>query len=79
MGAEVHGVDRGLHLLAWPIWATAPLVQARRAPPFMLMSHIRGLLARLETDTEAKVVVAGARGGGVAAMSRTQARYAAAP
>ena len=64
MGAEVHGLDRGLHLLAWPIRATAPLVQARRAPPFMLMSHIRGLLARLETNTEAKAVVAVA--GGVA-------------
>ena len=24
----------GLRLLAWPIWAAAPLVQARRAPPF---------------------------------------------
>ena len=45
VGAEVHWLDRGLHLLAWPFWATAPLVQARRAPPFMLMSHIRGLLA----------------------------------
>ena len=44
-GAEVHGLDRGLRLLAWPFWADALLVQARRAPPFMLMSHIRGLLA----------------------------------
>ena len=24
----------GLRLLAWPFWAAAPLVQARRAPPF---------------------------------------------
>ena len=62
MGAEVHGEDRGLHLLAWPIRATAPLVQARHASPFMLMSHIRGLLARLETNTEANPVDAEARG-----------------
>ena len=44
-GAEVHGLDRGLRLLAWPFWATAPFGQARRTPHFMLMSHIRGLLA----------------------------------
>ena len=60
------GLDRGLRLLAWPIWATAPLVQARRAPPFMLMSHVRGLLARLETNTEAYVVVTGAGDAAVA-------------
>ena len=71
MGAEVHGLDRGLRLLAWPIWATAPLVQARRASPFMLMSHIRALLLDfLETDTEAhKVATVGVAGGAVEAPS----------
>ena len=27
-------ITRRLRLLAWPIWAAAPLVQARRAPLF---------------------------------------------
>ncbi len=62
VGAEVHGLDRGLRLLAWPFWAAAPFGQARRAPPFMLMSHIRGLLACKETNTEADVVATVAGG-----------------
>ena len=69
VGAEVHGLDRGLHFLAWPIRATAPLVQARPASPFMLMSHIRGLLAgRSETEAEAQAAVA--VGGGVPVPQR---------
>ena len=34
IGFPERSITPGLRLLAWPIWATAPLVQARRAPPF---------------------------------------------
>ena len=83
MGAEVHGLDRGLRLLAWPFWATAPLVQARRAPPFLsampvILPYIAPLLLLLETNTEAKGADAVARGVAVA-LSRTHGRNAVAP
>ena len=74
MGAEVHELDRGLRLLAWPFWATAPLVQARRTPPYLFRTgrhpsvHCSLLL---ETNTEAKDAVAGTRRVMVA-LSRTQ-------
>ena len=64
-GAEVHGLDRGLRLLAWPFWATAPLVQARLASPSpsamsVILSYIAPLLLLLETNTEAHVGVTAA-------------------
>ena len=67
MGAEVHGLDRGLRLLTWPFWATALLVQASPAPPSpsamsVILPFIAPLLLLLETNTEAKVVVAVAGG-----------------
>ena len=34
IGFPERSITPGLRLLAWPIWAAAPLVQARRAPPF---------------------------------------------
>ena len=60
---------RGSACLAWPFWAAAPLVQARPAPPSpsamsVILPYLAPLLLLLETNTEAKVVVAGA--GGVA-------------
>ena len=71
VGTEVHGLDRGLRLLAWPIWAAAPLVQARRASPFLsamsvILPYLAPLLLFLETNTEAKGAGAGARGEAVA-------------
>ena len=63
----------GCACLAWPFWATAPLVQARPAPPFLsamsvILPYIAPLLLLLETNTEADAVVAVA-GGGVVALS----------
>ena len=60
-------LNRGLRLLAWPFWATAPLVQARPAPPSpsamsVILPYIAPLLLLLETNTEAKEIVAVARG-----------------
>ena len=57
----------GLRLLAWPFWAVAPFGQARRAPPFLsalsvILPYIAPFLLLLETNTEANVVEAGARG-----------------
>jgi len=57
----------GLRLLAWPFWAAALLVQARRAPPSLsamsvILPYIAPLLLLLETNTEANEVVAVARG-----------------
>ena len=65
---EVNGIKpRGLRLLAWPIWATAPLVQAHPAPPSpsamsVILPYIAPLLLLLETNTEAKVVATVAGG-----------------
>ena len=58
MGAEVHGLDRGLRLLAWRIWATAPLGQARSAPPSLsampvILPYIAPFLLLLKTNTKA--------------------------
>ena len=57
----------GCACLAWPFWASAPLVQARRAPPFLsamsvILPYIAPLLLLLETNTEANVAAAVARG-----------------
>ena len=71
-GAEVHGLDRGLRLLAWLIWAAAPFGQACCAPPSpsamsVILPYIAPLLLLLETNTEAYAVVLEA--GGAVALS----------
>jgi len=83
MGAEVHGLDCGLRLLAWPFWAVAPFGQARRAPPFLsalsvILPYIAPLLLLLETNTEAQVAVTEA-GNVAAALSCTQVRSIGVP
>ena len=71
---------------AWhgPFGLPPLLVQARPAPPFLsampvILPYIAPLLLLLETNTEAKVAAAVARGEVAVALSRTQERPDVAP